>query len=89
MLIVHGVYLSVISITETEIFYVFIDCVNGSVRLVGGSASNEGTIEICGNSLWGLISDAGWDQNDARVVCKQLDLPYDGMYGIISNYSDS
>ncbi len=85
MLIVHGVYLSVISITETEIFYVFIDCVNGSVRLVGGSASNEGTIEICGNSLWGLISDAGWDQNDARVVCKQLDLPYDGMYSIISN----
>ncbi len=69
--------------------YHFIDCVNGRVRLVGGSASNEGTIEICANSLWGLISDAGWDQNDAQVVCKQLNLPYDGMYGIISNYSDS
>ena len=26
-----------------------------------------------------MISDAGWDENDAKVICRQLDLPYDGI----------
>ena len=58
--------------------YYFTDCTNDRVRLIGGTTSNEGTIEICINNLWGMISDAGWDENDAKVICRQLDLPYDG-----------
>lgn len=30
------------------------------------------TVEVCYNNLWGLISDPGWDDNDALVVCKSL-----------------
>ena len=56
------------------------DCVEGEVRLVGGDADSEGTIEVCTNSVWGLITDAGWDENDAHVVCRQLNLPVNGMY---------
>ena len=52
----------------------------GEVRLVGGDADSEGTIEVCANSVWGLITDAGWDENDAHVVCRQLNLPVNGMY---------
>ena len=55
------------------------DCVEGEVRLVGGETDSEGTIEVCLNSVWGLITDAGWDQNDAHVVCRQLNLPIDGI----------
>ena len=51
----------------------------GEVRLVGGETDSEGTIEVCLNSVWGLITDAGWDQNDAHVVCRQLNLPIDGI----------
>ena len=52
----------------------------GEVRLVGGDTDSEGTIEVCTNSVWGLITDAGWDENDAHVVCRQLNLPVNGMY---------
>ena len=55
--------------------YSFLGCTEGQVRLVGGSSSNEGTIEICHNKLWGLITDAGWDNEDAVVICRQLNLP--------------
>ena len=35
------------------------DCEEGEVRLVGGETESEGTIEVCLNSVWGLITDAG------------------------------
>lgn len=49
-----------------------IDCNTGDVRLVGSSFSYEGTVEICFDNLWGLISDSSWTQQDAEVVCQQL-----------------
>ena len=49
-----------------------IGCKEGSVRLVGGDFNNEGTVEVCYNNLWGLISDIGWTDGDARVVCNNL-----------------
>ena len=39
---------------------------------MGGNNEGEGTIEICNNHIWGLISDAGWNDSDAQVVCRQL-----------------
>lgn len=50
---------------------IILDCTDGDVRLVGGSYENEGTVEICSGGLWGLIADAGWDDNDAKVICRQ------------------
>ena len=39
---------------------------------MGGSFENEGTIEVCFGNLWGLISDSGWSNGDAQIVCNQL-----------------
>ena len=49
-----------------------IECKEGEIRLVNGKTENEGTIEICFDDLWGLISDSDWDNGDAEVVCRQL-----------------
>ena len=52
-------------------------CLDGDVRLVGGSSSSEGTVQVCYLNGWGIISDEGWGTEEAQVVCRQL------------NYTDS
>lgn len=47
-------------------------CQEGEIRLTGGNTHTEGTIEICYNSLWGMIAASGWNDIDSAVVCKQL-----------------
>ena len=54
-------------------------CTNeGQIRLEGSSRSAEGRVEICeqremGSNLeWRLVCNAGWDENEATVVCEEL-----------------
>ncbi|XP_072024359.1 scavenger receptor cysteine-rich domain-containing protein DMBT1-like [Amphiura filiformis] len=63
-------------------------CANGPAqyRLVGGSGSNEGRVEVGVGSVWGTVCGYGaaWDVNDAKVICRHLELPH-GSPEAISN----
>ena len=48
------------------------NCSDGEIRLVGGPSQSKGIVEICFGDLWGTICDDDWDDNDTRVVCRQL-----------------
>jgi len=48
------------------------NCTNGTVHLVDGPVENAGRVEVCINGVWGTVCHNGWNNNDARVVCRQL-----------------
>jgi len=43
-----------------------------SVRLIGGSSSLEGRLEVYYNYVWGTVCDDGFTDSSARVVCYML-----------------
>ena len=50
-----------------------IDCDDGEIRLVWSEDNDkEGIVEICFGTLWGIISDNTWSDENAKVVCSQL-----------------
>lgn len=48
------------------------DCVDGDIRLVGGSTALEGRVEVCFNDAWGAICDNSFGSEEASVACSQL-----------------
>ena len=51
---------------------------NGDLRLTGSYDNISGRVEFCDEGEWGVVCTDGWDDNDARVVCRQLGLPTKG-----------
>ena len=47
-------------------------CVDGDIRLRGGTSPSEGRVEICNNHAWGTVCDDLWGTPDANVACGQL-----------------
>ncbi|XP_071138997.1 A disintegrin and metalloproteinase with thrombospondin motifs adt-1-like isoform X3 [Mytilus edulis] len=45
---------------------------DGNLRLVDGSHSREGRLEIFHNGIWGSVCDDNFGYNDASVACRQL-----------------
>ncbi len=48
------------------------DCAYGDLRLVAGTSSLEGRLEVCIGGRWGTVCDDDWDESDAGVACSQL-----------------
>ena len=64
-------------------------CPIGSVRLAGGSDSLRGRVEVCLNGTdWGTVTDDFWNDNDARVVCRQLGFSATGQCSDLVQASD-
>ena len=40
--------------------------------MADGPLESAGRVEICMNGVWGTVCHDGWNNNDARVVCRQL-----------------
>lgn len=48
------------------------DCSLGERRLVAGPNPLNGQVEVCINRAWGSVCDRGFDDRDARVVCRGI-----------------
>ena len=55
----------------------FTGCDDGAARLVNGDTLN-GRLELCISNTWNTVCKTGFDDEDAAVICRQLNLPSTG-----------
>uniref|UniRef100_A0A1X7TQF9 SRCR domain-containing protein n=2 Tax=Amphimedon queenslandica TaxID=400682 RepID=A0A1X7TQF9_AMPQE len=55
-------------------------CTHGSVRLQGTSSHLIGEVEVCIRGVWSTVCGEKWDDNDATVICRQLEFSPYGIY---------
>ena len=46
-----------------------------SLRLIGGTNSREGLVQVQHKGQWGTICDDEWDDKAAKIVCQFLGQP--------------
>ena len=66
-------------IEDAGVFCVGAVCVQGAIRLQGGTTT-QGRVEICNANVWGQVCDDFWGNVDARVACRQLGFTITGVH---------
>lgn len=58
----------------TMMFIVLIayPCVDGALRLAGGSTEREGLLELCTAGQWQAVCGTGFSSSNANDVCSYL-----------------
>ena len=71
---------------NTHICIYYIDCTDGDIQIIPYNSYNKqmGRIEVCVNGSWGTVCSDFFDDNDAKVACRQLGYSYLGMLKVIS-----
>ena len=60
-------------------------CNETDIKLVNGSITTSGILEVCVGGRLGHVCSDSWDSNDAAVACRQLGFPTTGVYAVITS----
>ena len=66
----------------TDLGLKYSNCTDYEVKLINGSSSNEGTLQVCLNNAWGTACNKQLNTKDAGVICHQLGYPAEGRNGL-------
>ncbi len=58
-----------------KVYSLYLDCRNGSLRLIDGPAQWEGRLNVCSSGGWGTVCGDRWTEREAALVCSRLGYP--------------